>query len=429
MAQRAIREFHAKQMLAKYWSEYFGKGNRYEGNVLLVTPKTDLGGIEDQNEWLSEKRLVVKPDQLFGKRGKNKLILVDASLKEAVNWIKERMGKKMTIGGVTGNLTHFLIEPFVPHTEEYYVAIKSDGNTDKLLFSVHGGIDIEVLWSTVTTISISVLDDIDTYDISSKLPSETPQDNKETLSEFLKGLFRFYIDFDYTYLEINPFALSEQNIIPLDLVARLDDTAHYRRAKKWEGVEFPPPFGRNLSPEEKYISELDRKSGASMKLSVFNPKGRIWTLVAGGGASVIYADTIVDLGLGDELANYGEYSGNPSTDETYEYVKTILSLMTSDKDKRGKVLIIGGGIANFTDVSTTFTGIIKAIQEVRDELIENKVSIYVRRGGPNYKIGLENIEKSCKAMGIPIHVHGPELHMTRIVKNAIEEMEGGNASE
>lgn len=25
----------------------------------------------------------------------------------------------------------------------------------------------------------------------------------------------------------------------------------------------------------------------------------------GGGASVIYADTVVDLGFGDELANYG----------------------------------------------------------------------------------------------------------------------------
>ena len=32
-------------------------------------------------------------------------------------------------------------------------------------------------------------------------------------------------------------------------------------------------------------------------------------MIAGGGASVIYADTIVDLGGGAELANYGEYSG------------------------------------------------------------------------------------------------------------------------
>ena len=34
------------------------------------------------------------------------------------------------------------------------------------------------------------------------------------------------------------------------------------------------------------------QTSASLKLTVLNPKGRIWTMVAGGGASVIYADTV-----------------------------------------------------------------------------------------------------------------------------------------
>ena len=41
------------------------------------------------------------------------------------------------------------------------------------------------------------------------------------------------------------------------------------------------------------------------QLTILNEKGRIWTMVAGGGASVIYADTIVDMGGVNELANYG----------------------------------------------------------------------------------------------------------------------------
>lgn len=57
-------------------------------------------------------------------------------------------------------------------------------------------------------------------------------------------------------------------------------------------------------------------------------RGRIWTMVAGGGASVIYSDTICALGGSEELANYGEYSGAPSEQQTYDYAKTILSLMT-----------------------------------------------------------------------------------------------------
>ena len=64
--------------------------------------------------------------------------------------------------------------------------------------------------------------------------------------------------------------------------------------------------------------------GASLKLSILNPAGRIWTMVAGGGASVIYADTVGDLGLAQELGNYAEYSGAPNAAETYAYAKTLL---------------------------------------------------------------------------------------------------------
>lgn len=44
-----------------------------------------------------------------------------------------------------------------------------------------------------------------------------------------------------------------------------------------------------ISFQEAYIADLDAKSGASLKLTILNANGRIWTMVAGGGASVIYA--------------------------------------------------------------------------------------------------------------------------------------------
>ena len=107
--------------------------------------------------------------------------------------------------------------------------------------------------------------------------------------------------------------------------------------------------------KEAYIADLDAKSGASLKLTILNPNGRIWTMVAGGGASVIYSDTICDMGGAKELANYGEYSGAPNESQTFEYAKTILGLMTKGSVfQDGKILIIGGGIANFTNVAATF---------------------------------------------------------------------------
>lgn len=42
-----------------------------------------------------------------------------------------------------------------------------------------------------------------------------------------------------------------------------------------------PPTPRRRSPQESRVHELDEATGASLKLSILNPKGRIWTMVAG----------------------------------------------------------------------------------------------------------------------------------------------------
>jgi len=142
-------------------------------------------------------------------------------------------------------------------------------------------------------------------------------------------------------------------------------------------------------------------------------------MVAGGGASVVYADTIADFGFGHELANYGEYSGAPSADHTFQYAKTIINLMTKEKDPKGKVLIIGGGIANFTDVAATFTGLIKALVNFQHELKAHHVQIWVRRAGPNYQKGLRMMRETMQETGLPIHIYGPETHITAIVPLAL----------
>ena len=54
----------------------------------------------------------------------------------------------------------------------------------------------------------------------------------------------------------------------------------------------------------------------------------------------------------------------------------------------GKVLIIGGGIANFTNVAATFKGIVRAFEEFQTAIKSHNVRIFVRRAGPNYQEGL-----------------------------------------
>ena len=139
---------------------------------------------------------------------------------------------------------------------------------------------------------------------------------------------------------------------------------------------------------------------------------------------MIYADTVTDLGFTDELADYGEYSGDPSEEFTYQYAATIMDLMTrGEVNPKGKVLIIGGGIANFTDVAVTFKGIIRALYRYADLLKQHNVKIYVRRGGPNYQTGLANMKRAGKELGLTMEVYGAEMHMTRVVSVALDAKE------
>lgn len=417
MAQRGIREYDAKRILARYLPEYLTDFS-YNGNIALVGPETDLDELASESPWLKTGKLVVKPDQLFGKRGKHGLVLLDATWNDAKKFLKDKMGAEVVVGGVAGRLTNFLVEPFTPHKEEYYIAISSDYDGDNIYFSPEGGVSVEEKWDSVVSLHVGVLEGIDEVDIKSRLPA-TLGDRADTIERFIKALYRFYVDTGFAYLEINPFALSNGNIVPLDMVAKLDDAEEYWQRKRWNGLEFPEPFGRTLTKEEMFIKEIDSKTGASLKLTILNPKGRVWTMVAGGGASVIYADTICDLGFAGEMANYGEYSGDPNTEETYYYTKTILDLMTRDKDPRGKVLLIGGAIANFTDVANTFKGVVMALEEYQQKLRDSGVKIYVRRGGPNYELGLKLMRQLGEKLKIPIGVYGPETHMTHIVPMAL----------
>eukprot|EP01094_Clydonella_sp_ATCC50884_P028139 TRINITY_DN8353_c0_g1_i1.p2 TRINITY_DN8353_c0_g1~~TRINITY_DN8353_c0_g1_i1.p2 ORF type:complete len:171 (-),score=54.72 TRINITY_DN8353_c0_g1_i1:61-573(-) len=170
---------------------------------------------------------------------------------------------------------------------------------------------------------------------------------------------------------------------------------------------------------------MDEKTGASLKLTLLNPLGSIWNLVAGGGASVIFADTVADLGCGELLGNYGEYSGAPNAEETYHYARTILDLATRHPEVGRSALIIGGGIANFTDVAKTFKGIVHALKEYKDKILAAKMRVYVRRAGPNYQSGLKLMQKVCDELTIPVDVFGPEKNMTEIIPMAIAYVKSG----
>ncbi|CAD0041923.1 unnamed protein product [Aureobasidium pullulans] len=366
---------------------------------------------------------------------------------EARAWIEERAGKPQRVETVDGVLRQFLVEPFVPHSQdtEYYINIMSEREGDWILFTHEGGVDVGDVDAKAEKILIPV--DLKEY------PS-----NEEIAATLLKKVPRVFTTSSSTsspastpstltassrnYLEINPLVVipnadaTSAEVHFLDLAAKIDQTAEFECGAKWaiarsatalglnvadkKDSKFPAPFGRELSKEEAYIAEMDAKTGASLKLTILNGSGRVWTLVAGGGASVVYADAIASAGYAGELANYGEYSGAPTETQTFHYARTVLDLMLrAPMHPEGKVLFIGGGIANFTNVASTFKGVIRAIREVAPLLIEHNVKIWVRRAGPNYQEGLKNIKAVGQELKLDMHVFGPEMHVSGIVPLAL----------
>ncbi|KAI9111706.1 hypothetical protein K1719_017396 [Acacia pycnantha] len=417
MARKKIREYDSKRLLKEHYKRLCGKELPIKS--AQVTESTDFNELVEKEPWLSSSKLVVKPDMLFGKRGKSGLVALNLDLAQVASFVKERLGKEVEMSGCKGPITTFIVEPFVPHKEEFYLNIVSERLGNSISFSECGGIEIEENWDKVKTIFVPTGISL-TSEVVAPLVATLPLEIKRVIEEFLKSVFTIFLDLDFTFLEMNPFTLVDGKPYPLDMRGELDDTAAFKNFKKWGDLEFPLPFGRVMSSTESFIHGLDEKTSASLKFTVLNPKGRIWTMVAGGGASVIYADTVGDLGYASELGNYAEYSGAPKEEEVLQYARVVIDCATANPDGRKRALVIGGGIANFTDVAATFSGIIQALKEKEAKIKAARMHIYVRRGGPNYQKGLAKMRALGEEIGIPIEVYGPEATMTGICKEAIQ---------
>ncbi|KAM0755234.1 ATP-citrate synthase [Meredithblackwellia eburnea MCA 4105] len=466
MSAKPIREFDAKLLVAHHLTRVPQHGSivvrkeftNPDTRVAQVTWDPETNTITPDSAlpaWVFTDKLVVKPDQLIKRRGKAGLLLLNKGWDEGKKWILERAGKSVLVEKTTGTLNTFIIEPFLPHpsSAEFYICINSVRDGDMILFTHEGGVDVGDVDAKALTLTIPVGGQLPSRDEVKQtlLTGVSGEERKEALVDFVARLYSVYVELHFAYLEINPLVAAEVNgkteIFYLDMAAKLDQTAEFIVGPQWAiardpsvinptsasttgggkisadrgpPMVWPPPFGRDLTKEEAYIAKLDSSTGASLKLTVLNAEGRVWTMVAGGGASVVYSDAIAAHGFASELANYGEYSGAPTQNQTYEYAKTILDLMTRGKPHpEGKVLIIGGGIANFTNVAATFKGIIQALKQYQIKLQEHKVRVFVRRGGPNYQEGLKAMRLLGETLGVEIQVFGPESHITTIVPLAL----------
>ena len=429
MARVKISEYTAKTILT------LELGLSWQG--LSTTTSTDKKSIA---AFFGEKKLVIKVDQGVKKRGKQGLVKVNIIAEDCMKFTQE----KAKLG-----YSQFLIEEFISHKpeEEHYLSLERVREGMRVLYSEKGGIEVEENWNNVKEIIVARSEDDPTLPTASLGASERERERQETkqmemksshpsssvflvsLHDFIENIIKIMDEHHFSFLEINPLVI-QAGAKPafLDCAVLIDDAGLTTLSVVHSPLSGHNPYGSTdvvvVASEhsaEKRVRELDATTPASLKLKIINPDGNIWMLLSGGGASLVLADEVADLGYGKELANYGEYSGSPSTEDTYLYARTIINAMLDSKAEK-KVLIIAGGVANFTDVAKTFKGIILALSEVTGKMQKQGIKVYVRKGGPNQDRGLALMKDFLEKNKILGFVAGPEMVLTEIVKKAIRNL-------
>ncbi len=394
MARVKLSELTAKKLLHNY----------------LELPYTGTNSADNLD---SNKKYVVKVDEGVKKRMKQGLVALNKSPQEVSDFIKELQAK---------GFKNVIIEEMVSYDQshEKYLAIERIREGFRVLYSLSGGVDIEESGSVKESIIHAENETEETAVIEQNLG--VPQ-------LFISQIIGVMNKYHFSFLEINPLVVTESGksnmenpgIYILDLAVEVDTAGKFFVEGSWDDRDYRIGKMKEKTEEEHVIEELSRQSQASFKFVPLNPNGSVFMLLSGGGASIVLADEVANLGLGKELANYGEYSGNPNQEETYIYTKNLLSYLLQSQ-AREKVLIIAGGVANFTDVRITFKGIMQAIDEVSDQLKEHNVTIFVRRGGPNQEEGLAMMSDYLQSKGLYGDVKGPDLVLTEIVSEALNKL-------
>jgi len=377
-------------------------------NFVVVTSVEQFEQLAQANDWIQKGKLVAKAHEALGSRFKLGLVKVGLDRAGAKAAVAEMLGRQ--VGSIT--VTQVIVSEMIPHKDEYYVAVKSTREGSEVLVANCGGIEVESNWDRVKKLSVDV-GEAPASDALEALAKQAGFSGPLTkkVGEFAGKLFTCFDKEDAQYLEVNPVVAREGDgeLVALDAVTLLDADAKFRH-QDWN-FPFAAEFGRAYTKQELEVMAVDSKIKGSVKF-IEIPGGDTAMLPAGGGASVYYSDAVV--ARGGKLANYAEYSGDPP-DWAVEVLTDKVCSLPGIKN-----IIVGGAIANFTDVKKTFGGIIAGFRKAKSEGKLKGVKIWVRRGGPREKEGLDAM-RTLSDEGFDIHVYDRHTPLTDIVDMALQK--------
>jgi len=320
-----IHEYQAKKLLKKYG---------------IPVPDGDVVSTVDRAKQiantLSGFPVVLKAQIHAGGRGKGGGVKLASSMDEAVQFADQIIGMTL-ITDQTGpkgqKVKKILVERGLHISEELYLGITLDRSNAKLVVmaSKAGGMDIE----TVAEESPEKIIKVYINPLLGILPFhcreiafglQLPPSVVKSFYEILTNLYRLFVDYDCSLLEINPLVITkEETMMALDAKIDFDDNALYRHK---EIADY-----RDLDEEDPLEVEASKYN-----LNYINLDGNVGNMVNGAGLAMATMDIIKRAGA--EPANFLDVGGGASE----EMVEIGLKIILSDKNVKGILINIFGGI-------------------------------------------------------------------------------------
>jgi succinyl-CoA synthetase beta subunit len=373
-----IHEYQAKELL-----------QRFDVTTTRGKVASTLEEAEQIARELGDVDIVVKAQIHAGGRGKGTFkngFKGGVHVRKTPEDVREVAGKMLgqilvthQTGPVGRAVNKVLVAESADIAREIYFAILLDRATAAPLIvaSTEGGVEIEaVAAKSAEKIIREAIDPLaglqpfQTRKVAKHLGFESSQ--LKNASKLFEGLYRTFIAFDCSMVEVNPLVLTTKGeVLALDAKFNFDDNALYRHPEV--------AAMRDIAEEDPREVEASKHG-----LSYIGLDGNIACLVNGAGLAMATMD-IIKFYRG-EPANFLDVGGGA----TEEQVTEALKILISDKKVKAILVNIFGGIMKCDIIAQ---GIINAAKALR-----LSVPLVVRLEGTNVEKGKQLLKESGLAL-------------------------------
>jgi succinyl-CoA synthetase beta subunit len=335
-----LHEYQSKELLAKYGVPVAsGDVTSDASEVKAIADK--LGG-----------NVVVKAQVLMGGRGKAGGVKLFTSSDEAAAFAKDLIGKKLvSIQNPAGMVVEkVLVTETIDIAEEYYLSVLLDRGLQKnvVMISKEGGMEIEEVAEHNPDAIVKLVVDpswgLSDFEIRAAVTkANIPKQAAGQMVQMIKQLVKVYEENDADMIEINPCALTpDGKLIAADAKVSIDENALYRH----------PNYEETSSDaaDDPIEAEAVRRGIAYVNLG-----GEIGIMANGAGLTMQSLDEV--NAAGGKPANFLDVGGGAKA----ERVKSCVELILMDKNVKGLLINIFGGITKVDEVAK---GVLEAFSQM-----------------------------------------------------------------